>query len=433
MSTTIRVALCAVAVGLAANCSSTNPTAPSGDAGTADATSPAADYASSTIGPAGGSVAASSAASVAIPAGALLSATTITITASPSSPGPAGAASVSKPYVLGPEGLTFSSAVTVTLAFDPLLLPSGASAKDVQLFTAPAGSSNFTALATQLLDATHVSAHAAHFSVFVAVVRNADASVPGDGGGGDATLSDASGESDGGSAATSADATGSSSADAGGLAGTWTVTTTAMGAPVVTTVTIGQDSLDITSPDFTLTATRTGPVLVFTDHDPPGDANTAVLSATQEAGAFNAGMVPFDLGGSWTIQAGPKGAAATVTCTLNVTAAEIDGACQVVTPAGPWFTFTTQKMSGAASSFGDFGGKWLNTWTWSAVAPFTAGTFPCELDFTGNNITTCTAAAMNVMDDAPVGSPLAGIMFTYDGMNTVSGSAQGWAEFSATR
>jgi len=412
MSTTIRVALCVVAVGLAANCSSTNPTAPRSDAGTLDATSPLADYASSTIGPAGGSVSATSAA-VAVPAGALPSAKTITVTASPSSPGPAGAAIVGTPYVLGPEGLTFSSSVTVTLAFDPRLLPSGASAKDVQLFTAPTGSSNFTALATQLVDATHVSARAAHFSVFVpVVVPNADASLPGEGGGGDATL---------------ADAGGSSSPDSGNLAGTWTVTTTAMGAAVVTMVTIGQDSLNITSPDFTLTATRTGPALGFTDNDPPGAANTAVLNGTQEGGAFSAGIVPFDLGGSWTIQAGPKGAAATVTCTLNVSVAEIDGACQVLSPAGPWFNFTSQKMSAASSSLGDFGGKWTNTWTWAGAS---GGTFPCLLDFAGNGITTCDGGALSGEVN---GSPLAGITFTYDGMNTVSGSAQGWAEFSAMR
>jgi hypothetical protein len=48
----------------------------------------------------------------------------------------------------------------------------------------------------------------------------------------------------------------------------------------------------------------------------------------------------------------------------------------------------------------------------------------------GNSIATCDGGAMN---GAVSGSPLAGITVTYDGMNTVSGLAQGWAEFSATR
>jgi len=219
----------------------------------------------------------------------------------------------------------------------------------------------------------------------------------------------------------------STGVDAGSLVGTWNLTTTPMGnSAVVTTVTIGQDSLSITSPDFTLTANRTGRVLAFTDND-PGPTNAAVLAATQTAGTFNAGIVPFDLGGSWTIEAGPTGAAASVTCTLDVSAAEIDGACQNVSPAGPWFTFTTQKMSPAASSLGDFGGQWTNTWAWAETD---GGTFPCALDFTGNSITTCAGGASNGEVN---GSPLAGITFSYDGANTVSGSAQGWAEFSATR
>jgi hypothetical protein len=223
---------------------------------------------------------------------------------------------------------------------------------------------------------------------------------------------------------------GDAGAGAGNLLGTWTLTTTPTGdGPVVSTVTVGQDSLSITSPDFTLTATRTGNVLAFTDNESPGAAggNAAVLTATQTAGTFNAGIVPFDLGGSWTMQAGPKGGSPTVTCTLSVSATEIDGACQQVSPAGPWFSFTTQKMSPAASSFGDFGGKWTNTWTTPGMG---GGTFPCTLDFTGNGITTCAGGAVN---GSIQGSPLAGITFTYDGANTVSGSAQGWTEFSATR
>ncbi|HEY5243091.1 MAG TPA: hypothetical protein VIJ22_16540, partial [Polyangiaceae bacterium] len=109
----------------------------------------------------------------------------------------------------------------------------------------------------------------------------------------------------------------------------------------------------------------------------------------------------------------------------DVAATEIDGACQQLAPVGPWFSFTTAKGSGAASSFGDLGGTWTNTWT---VPGAGGGTFPCTLGFTGNSVTTCAASAMS-----GDGSPLAGITFTYDGANTVSGAAQGWAEFSATR
>lgn len=222
---------------------------------------------------------------------------------------------------------------------------------------------------------------------------------------------------------------GGAGAGSGNLVGTWNLTTTPMGAAAVTTtVTLGQDSLSITSPDFTLTAVRTGNVLNFTDNDPPSDpSNAAALAATQTAGTFDAGIIPFDLGGSWSMQAGPKGGSPTVSCTLTVSASEIDGSCQNLGPTSPWFTFTTKKTSGASSSFGDFGGKWTNTWTWQASG---GGTFPCELDFIGNDITTSFGGAVN---GEITGSPLAGITFTYDGAHTISGSAQGWAEFSATR
>ncbi len=197
---------------------------------------------------------------------------------------------------------------------------------------------------------------------------------------------------------------------------------------VTTTVTIGQDSLSIDSPDFTLTAVRTGNVLNFTDNDPPSNpGNAAALAATQTAGSFDAGILPFNLGGTWAMKAGPKGGTPTVSCTLSVSASEIDGSCQNLAPTSPWFTFTTKKMSGAASTLGDFGGHWLNTWTWQGTG---GGTYPCTIDFTGNDITTCSGGAMN---GQVVGSPLAGITFTYDGAHTISGAAQGWAEYSATR
>jgi len=214
----------------------------------------------------------------------------------------------------------------------------------------------------------------------------------------------------------------------GNLLGTWTLTTSPMGdSQVVTTVIVGQDSLSISSPDFTLTATRTGNTLAFTDDDTPGDpSQSSVLTANQTAGTFDPGLVPFDLSGSWTMQAGPTGGAATVTCTLDVTATEIDGACQQV-PGGPWFSFTTTKMSSTASGWGDLGGTWNNVWTTPGTG---GGTYPCALEFTGNSITTCAGGAT---DGEITGSPLAGITFTYDGANTVSGAAQGWAEYSATR
>jgi hypothetical protein len=196
----------------------------------------------------------------------------------------------------------------------------------------------------------------------------------------------------------------------------------------MTTVTIGQNSLAVMSPSFNLTATRTGNALGFTDEQTLGNPNNDVtLTATQTAGPFQTGILPFDLGGSWTMQIVPAGQSTVMTCTLTVGAAEIDGSCQKVTTDGFDFSFTTKKMASSASSFGDFGGTWINTWTWPGTS---GGSYPCTLVFTGNNITTCPGGATN---GAVNGSPLTGITFTYDGTNTASGAAQGWAEYSATR
>jgi hypothetical protein len=185
-------------------------------------------------------------------------------------------------------------------------------------------------------------------------------------------------------------------------------------------VTIGQDSLDVVSPDFTLTAVRTGNAVAYTDMAP----GTIVLNATQTAAPFDTGILPFNLGGTWAMQI-VQGGVTVETCTLSVSASEVDGACHKITQ-GFDFSFTSTKMSAAGSVLGDFGGKWMNTF----IDPSTGKTAPCELDFVGSGITTCTGGAVNGI---PNGNPLSGITFTYDGANTASGAAQGWAEYSATR
>jgi hypothetical protein len=213
------------------------------------------------------------------------------------------------------------------------------------------------------------------------------------------------------------------------LAGTWDLTTTPMGngSGLMTTVTIGQDSLTVSSPDFLLTATRSGSALTFTDEQTPGIPNNdVVLTATQTAAQFNAGVLPFDLSGSWTMQIVPTGKSTFMTCTLTVSATEIDGSCQYF-GAGTYFTFTTAKIAAGASVLGDFGGTWNNTWVWPGA---NGGTFPCKLDFTGDQITTCPGG---VTSSSGLASPLAGITFTYDEANTISGAVQAWAEYSAAR
>jgi hypothetical protein len=251
-----------------------------------------------------------------------------------------------------------------------------------------------------------------------------------DGGGGGS--SGGTGSSGGGG--TSSGGTGSSSgvSSSGGgttaksLIGTWRVTTTPIGfmGGLVTTVTIGQDSLTVMAAGFGLTAVRTGNSVAYTDQQNlTNTAQNIVLTATQTGATFDTGILPFNLGGTWAMNI-VQGGTTVSTCTLSVSASEIDGACNKVTQ-GFDFSFTTTKMSSAASVLGDFGGKWMNNWTWPGAS---GGTYPCELDFIGNSITTCMPgdASMN-------GNVLQDITFTYDGANTASGIAQHYAEYSATR
>jgi len=105
--------------------------------------------------------------SVTVPAGALASAQTITITPSPPTPALAGATAVGSGYVFGPEGVTFLQPVTVTLAYDPKLIPAGKSVSDVKVSTSPVGSTAFISLPTSQVDATHVAAPTTHFSYFL--------------------------------------------------------------------------------------------------------------------------------------------------------------------------------------------------------------------------------------------------------------------------
>jgi hypothetical protein len=139
-----------------------------------------------TVGTNGGSVATSdSSARVDIPQGALLTDTSITITANNSAAPPWGATEVGMQYTFGPQGLTFAKPIQVTLAFDPKKLPAGTLPSALVVYTAPDGTAQYEALPTTVVDATHVAATTTHFSTDVVAIAAGDA-VPGaaeDGGG----------------------------------------------------------------------------------------------------------------------------------------------------------------------------------------------------------------------------------------------------------
>lgn len=194
------------------------------------------------------------------------------------------------------------------------------------------------------------------------------------------------------------------------LIGIWDLTTTPSGsAPTQSVVTIGTDQLTVTAPDFTWTLVRSGNVLQGQDVS----GNTIDVNSTQSAGAFNSGIIPFNLGGTWSIQGGNAGVNPTTTCSLQVSAGQINASC-----AGDFdFEFTTTSLQAGSSSFGDFGGTWNNVWTWTPDA----GTYTCGLDFAGSSISTCDGGG-HILED---------ITFQLNG-TMASGNAQG-TEFSATR
>jgi hypothetical protein len=123
------------------------------------------------IGPSGGTVAAGQSASVQLPAGALSSTTTITVAPTDAAP-PTSTLAVGTPYLFGPEGTQFAVPVTVTLEYSPTLLPSGMTATNIVVYTAPADTTDYQPLTTAIVDDTHVSAPTTHFSIFVAAVTS---------------------------------------------------------------------------------------------------------------------------------------------------------------------------------------------------------------------------------------------------------------------
>jgi hypothetical protein len=121
------------------------------------------------VGAEGGTVSSSDGTSVVIPQGALAMSSSITINSVNVTP-PAGSVQVGPAYDFGPEGTTFTTPVTVTLPFDSSKIPSGRTSSNIVIYTAPRGSSNWTALQTTLSGNT-VTTSTNHFTTYVAAVQ----------------------------------------------------------------------------------------------------------------------------------------------------------------------------------------------------------------------------------------------------------------------
>jgi hypothetical protein len=116
------------------------------------------------VGANGGTVAADGT-GVTIPAGALPGDANVTVRSEPEAATAGGTTSVGTPAIFGPEGTKFAVPVKISFKVDRSKLPSGKTLADVVVYTAPAGTTDFRALPTSVLDDTRVEATTTHFSV----------------------------------------------------------------------------------------------------------------------------------------------------------------------------------------------------------------------------------------------------------------------------
>ena len=118
--------------------------------------------------------------SIVVPAGALASPTTMTMTPLDRATVPGGGISGGSAYVVTPASLRFTSPVTVTLWFNASALPSGIHEGDLAVYAAPSGTTDQALwLSTRPIDGSHISALAVELSQFwVAGPLPADLTVP---------------------------------------------------------------------------------------------------------------------------------------------------------------------------------------------------------------------------------------------------------------
>jgi hypothetical protein len=120
-----------------------------------------------TVGTEGGVVSGSDGTSVNVPMGALGMSTNITITPVTVT-APPGTVLVGPAYDFGPNGTQFSTPVTITLPYDPAKIPSGHSASEIVIYTAPSGTTNYTATSTTFGSSSNtVQTSASHFTVYL--------------------------------------------------------------------------------------------------------------------------------------------------------------------------------------------------------------------------------------------------------------------------
>jgi Tol biopolymer transport system component len=123
--------------------------------------------AATAVGASGGTVTLASDVTLAIPAGALAAATTITVVPEAAAAGDSRLIAGST-YQFGPDGTTFRAPVTLRLAYDPALLPAGVSEQHLHVVTRDAQGGEWTEVPGSTVDVATktVTAAVTHFSEY---------------------------------------------------------------------------------------------------------------------------------------------------------------------------------------------------------------------------------------------------------------------------
>ncbi len=129
--------------------------------------------ASADVGPEGGTIRHASGAELIVPPGALSAPAHLTLSGELSPRSDALHATVIGGAIeAGPEGQTFLKPVELVLPIDPALVPAGGDATHAQIFTAPHGSSDFSAIDSHVdLASRTIRARTIHFSQFIPAIN----------------------------------------------------------------------------------------------------------------------------------------------------------------------------------------------------------------------------------------------------------------------
>jgi hypothetical protein len=202
------------------------------------------------------------------------------------------------------------------------------------------------------------------------------------------------------------------------LSGTWDIVgMNGSGAPEMGTISIASNVFVLTIGGAILSyAVQNGNLNV--SYTPASDAPSLAITTTRSAAAFSGGIMPVDLGGTWSfLQAG-------TTCTVNVGAPQIDGTCtRNVSGAWPDFlgrpqagvTYVAHKMASGTSQFGDLSGTWLLSENDDTSAP------NLSVSFMGSTIS------------ASGGTGGGSATLSFNGNGDASGSTSGGIEYTGHR